>query len=172
MIIACLVLLAIYTISRKSFTIWRSDSKKYLTRIYIVGKWFRTVFNCRPYLHFFHASDDEEFHSHRWRWSYGLILWGGYKEQKLRRREKRVWLYGDLRDLFLSDENTYKPLSLNRLDSDCFHRVDLLNEDRGCLTLFLAGPHDTDDWGFLRDDGTIEYARERFAGLRSDLSDD
>lgn len=168
-----LLLLAIYVISRKHFTIWRSDSKKYLTRVYIVGKWFRAVFNCRPYLHIFWSSDDEEFHNHRWKWSYGIPLWRGYKEQ--RRTAMEVFYNGESQGKSFEygwgqTEREIRPFRINRLDSDCFHRVDLLGGI--CITLFLAGPHDTDDWGFLRDDGTIEYARERFVGRRDDLSDD
>lgn len=173
-----LVLLAIYVITRRSFTIWCEPAKKYLTRVYIVGRWFRTAFSCRPYLHFFHKSDSREFHSHRWEWSYGLVLWGGYREERVTndcgyaKRTGQPCSYHLCVANRLVETKTYRPFFINRLDSDCFHRVDLLNEKRGCLTLFLAGPFAKDDWGFLRDDGTVEYASERFAGKRDSLSDD
>lgn len=164
MIYGTLALLGVYLLSRKSFTIWRHDVKKYLTRFYLVGPWFRTLFNCRPYLHHFHASDDLEYHSHKWRWAYCLILWGGYTEHK------KVWSGW----CWLDKVRTYRPFSINKLDSNTFHRVDLLNEKRGCWSLVLCGPHDASypDWGFLRNDGTVEYAMDRFRGKRDALSDD
>jgi len=176
-ILACLT---IYIYTRKSYTIWRSDTKKYLTRWYLVGPWFRWIFNCRPYLHHFWASDDKEFHSHRWKKSWSLVLWGGYREQRKTPLPTGVSVgrFADgkiiMQSEWFDDSQVLRPLSLNRLDSDCFHRVDLLNERRGAWTLFLAGPHDETkpDWGFLRDDGSIEYAYERFDGKRDSLSND
>ena len=164
MLASALTLLAIYVISRKHYTIWRSDAKKYLTRIYIVGPWFRAVFNCRPYLHVFWNSDDDEFHDHLWTWSYGIPIWRGYREQR-----KSNW--GDPYGWSYS-ERTVRPFSINKLDGKCFHRVDLLGGI--CITLFLAGPHDKTkpDWGFLLPDGSVEYAYERFGGKRDALSDD
>lgn len=146
----------------RPFTIFRGDKKKYLTRYYFTGKWFRKLFNRNPFLHHFHSSDDVEFHNHRWRFGYSLILRGGYVET----RKKKV------NDDWVTTIKKYAPFSFNRLDNDCFHRVDLLDEERGCWSLFWAGPFAAEDWGFLRDDGTIEYARSRFKGRRDDLSDD
>jgi hypothetical protein len=169
-----LALIGVYLLSRRHFTIWRSDAKKYMTRYYVIGQWFRTIFNCRPYLHHFHASDDDEFHSHRWKWSYGLILWGGYEENRLEPK----YLYSELgkkdKRVLVPRRRVFKPLSVNKLDSECFHRVDLLDEKRGCWTLFLAGPHDAakPDWGFLRSDGSVEYAKDRFGNNRDHLSND
>lgn len=173
MLYGLLALAGIYVISRRSFTIWRDDVKKYLTRWYIVGRWFREAFKCRPYLHHFHASDDAELHDHLWVWSYSLVLWGGYTERRL---TPHVVNRGTPSEtvVYVPDTRVYKPGSINRLNSNCFHRVDLLNEKRGCWTLFLAGPHDKTkpDWGFLRSDGSVEYAFERFTGKRDSLSDD
>ncbi len=159
-----LALLAVYIVSRKSYTIWRSDTKKYLTRWYFFGKWFRKLTDHNLFLHHFHASDDEEFHNHRWSYGYSLILWGGYLEM----RRMPIGTTGFWR----THVKIYRPFSIVRLDADWFHRVELLNEKRGCWSLFLAGPFANSDWGFLRDDGTTEYAQDRFRGRKDALSDD
>jgi len=177
MMLVALWLVAFYVATRKRYTIWRSDAKKYLTRLYIVGQWFRDLFHCRPYIHVFHSSDDAEFHNHRWKWSYGLILWRGYSEQRVENNCGYAVRTGLPCEDHLCKANRkiierrFRMFSINKLDSNCFHRVDLYDE-KPCVTLFLAGPFASEDWGFLKDDGTIEYARDRFAGRRDDLSDD
>ena len=103
----------------------------------------------RPYLHFFNRGDaDKEFHNHPWRVSFSLILTGGYKEFRWNAKEKRV------------DERYFVPGSLNLLRREDYHRVELLDPEQGCWTLFCSVDRlqksDGTDWGFL-DTETGEY---------------
>lgn len=110
----------------------------YLTRYYIFGK-DRKWGNI--YLHHFHDSDKgKELHSHPWLWSFGLILLGGYKEER-RMPDDSV------------EAREVKPGSINYITNTIFHRVDLLEKDS--WSLFFAGPR-TNDWGFWNRD-TKEY---------------
>lgn len=110
----------------------------YLTRHYLFGadREFGNI-----YLHHFHASDQGlEFHSHPFAWSFGLILVGGYIEERLA-------LDGTVTSKIV------KPGSINYITNKIFHRVDLIEED--CWTLFFAGPR-TQDWGF-KDRETLKF---------------
>lgn len=106
----------------------RPDGAPYLVRYYFFGgprKESTRPFNL--YLHLFLSSDEEDLaHSHPWTRSISLILTGGYREQRR------------IGDLLISRE--VKPFSLNFIDADDYHRVDLL-KDRA-WTLFLAGSPD------------------------------
>jgi len=87
----------------------------------------------RVHLHRFHRSDeDQELHNHPWRWAAGVILAGGYRE------ERRV--AGDVVAV-----RVVRPGSLNLIHGDTFHRVELL--DGECWTLFLTGSRNQ-EWGF------------------------
>ena len=110
----------------------------YLTRYYLFGK-DRKWGNI--YLHQFHDSDKgRELHSHPWLWSFGLILLGGYKEER-RMSDDSV------------EAREVKPGSINYINNKIFHRVDLLEKDS--WSLFFAGPR-TSEWGFWNRD-TKEY---------------
>ena len=87
------------------------------------------------------SDDDRELHNHPWENSTSLILWGGY-------REERLDADGTVR------VRTYRPWSINRIGANDFHRVELL-DPRGCLTLFIAGKRQQ-SWGF-KDPITGEY---------------
>jgi hypothetical protein len=88
---------------------------------------------CGLYLHRFHRGDDEsQLHNHPWRWAASLILAGGYREE-VRGKDDVV------------RTRIVKPWRLNRIRSDTFHRVDLLEDD--AWTLFLVGPKFS-GWGF------------------------
>ena len=77
------------------------------------------------FLHRFHRGDDDTaLHNHPWRWAVSLVLVGGYSEE--RRRGNDV------------DRREVRPLSLNIIRANDFHRVDLLEHD--CWSLFVAGP--------------------------------
>lgn len=110
----------------------------YLTRYYLFGK-DRKWGNI--YLHHFHDSDKgPELHNHPWEWSFGMILTGGYSEER-RMPDDSV------------EAREVNPGSINYITSKIFHRVDLLEKD--AWTLFFAGPR-TNDWGFW-DRNTKEY---------------
>ncbi|HSN19255.1 MAG TPA: hypothetical protein VLS49_01170 [Usitatibacter sp.] len=86
------------------------------------------------YLHFFHRGDaDRELHNHPWAGT-SVILTGGYREE--RRGE------GDGIDV-----RVYGPGDVNHLAPDTFHRVDLIDEARGCWTLFVTSAR-VQSWGF------------------------
>jgi len=102
----------------------------YLTRYYLFGddrKWGNI------YLHHFHDSDKgPELHSHPWEWSFGMILLGGYKEER-RMPDDSI------------EKREVNPGTINYITNKIFHRVDLLEND--AWTLFFAGPRSS-EWGF------------------------
>lgn len=86
------------------------------------------------YVHYFYRGDDDgALHNHPWQWAVSLVLSGGYSEE--RRVGDRV------------ERRAVRPLSLNVLRSGDFHRVDLLEPERGCWSIFVVGPR-FQDWGF------------------------
>jgi hypothetical protein len=105
------------------------------------------------FVHYFYRSDDDEaLHNHPWKWALSLVLAGGYSE------ERRVG-NGVVRRLV-------KPGSLNLLKAETFHRVDLLTPERGCWSLFIAGPKSS-GWGFWdRRTGEFLPWREFIAKIR------
>lgn len=150
------------------------EGKSYLTRCYVFGK-DRKWGNI--YLHHFHASDPagDELHNHPWEWGVSLILAGGYVEELAR----DVYLFShqqsnDDKQVFGNngvfdndqcqgldvEQRLVIPGSLNFIKQSSFHRVDLLDEQRGAWTLFFAGPR-TKDWGFL------DRKTTKFTGWRS-----
>jgi hypothetical protein len=88
------------------------------------------------YLHRFLSKDqDRDLHNHPWKWSFSIVLWGGYTEEKRNRRtgevrRRRVW-----------------PGMINVLGARDFHRV-LELHGRETWTLFFAGGKAA-AWGFL-----------------------
>ncbi|MGN6107710.1 MAG: hypothetical protein ACTHU0_21555 [Kofleriaceae bacterium] len=107
-----------------------ADGSPYLSRWTLLDIGWRWP---RVYLHRFHRSDeDPELHNHPWRWAVGLILAGGYREER-RGEGGRV----EVRDV--------GPGAVNVIHGDTFHRVELL--DGECWTLFLTGSR-TKEWGF------------------------
>ena len=83
-----------------------------------------------------------------------LILSGGYREE--RRSGDRV------------ETREFRPGSLNFLRPATFHRVDLLDPERGADTLSLAGPK-VAEWGFWNRETGEETPWEEFIrrkGLR------
>lgn len=109
-------------------TIW-GKLGPYLTKYRLVNFGKDRV---RVYLHRFYRSDeDSELHSHPWVWSFSIILRGGYVET----RED-------------GEERICGPGSLNFIRKDDYHRVQLMDEDHGAWTLFVAGP-EIDEWYFM-----------------------
>lgn len=121
-----------------SFTISK-DGIKYLTRYYLFLK--DRVFG-NIFIHHFHRSDMDLgkdnlglLHNHPFNWSFGLILSGGYIEERLR-----------------PDGTIYtkvvKPGHLNFISKKVYHRVDLLDEEKGAWTIFFTGSRKNNTWEF------------------------
>ncbi len=110
------------------------DSKKYRLNIY---------------LHRFLSKDqDRDLHNHPWAWSFAIILWGGYIEEKRNRRTGNV----RVRRLY--------PLMVNVLGPRDFHRIVEL-KGRETWSLFFAGGR-AGTWGFLVN-GLFVRARDYLA---------
>lgn len=97
----------------------------YLSR-YIVGDGF--------FVHHFHADDaSQELHSHPWSGT-SLIIAGSYMEERM--VDGRIV------------ERVLNPGDINTLAHDTFHRVELLDQERGVWTLFSAGQR-VQEWSFM-----------------------
>lgn len=124
------------------------DGSPYLLRCYLTPmteqRWWPGVF-----LHYFYRGDhDREVHNHPWDVSMSLILTGGYIEERFDAETRGIV------------ERVIKPLMLNVIRGDDFHRVQM--RKGGCFSLFIAG-RKIQRWGFLRRDGTeFEDAEERY----------
>ncbi len=130
--------------------ITRGDNEPYLERYYFFRReWLRDWFKKRdmktPWIvawipsvylhHFLKGDDEEELHNHPWRKSIAIILTGGYRE------ERRVGNVVKSRIL--------RPVSINIIQDVDFHKVELLDKERGVWTLFIAGKRNTEDvWSF------------------------
>lgn len=86
------------------------------------------------FLHHFHADDaSQELHSHPWSGT-SLILAGSYMEERM--------VNGSIRERVLN------PGDVNKLEPDTFHRVELLDQERGVWTLFAVGAR-VQEWSFM-----------------------
>jgi hypothetical protein len=117
----------------------------YLLRTYLLPSRKQKTWMPGLYLHYFIRSDsDRDPHNHPWRWARSVILLGGYEEK---RAEMDDW-----NEYFIVSRDV-RPGNFNWFCRDDFHRVDLLEKNKGCWSLFLAGrrlqPSDGTDWGFL-----------------------
>lgn len=148
----------------------REGAKPYLTRGYLLGGprspegedgrlmlWKRRPFNV--FLHRFHMSDDADaLHNHPCKWSFSIILLGGYVEErrvsKLASGQGCICNIVDIQRSLHHDHHdakyhvvrrTLKPGSLNVIRDSDYHRVDLLDDE--CWTLFFAGPK-VASWSF------------------------
>jgi hypothetical protein len=127
----------------------RDGKTPYLSRYYVFGGprgqdsfdehgdplpttiWRKLPFNI--YLHKFHRGDDDEaLHNHPWRWSFAIILAGGYVEQRRVGLRKMIWRH-------------VLPGSINIIRGDDYHRVELIEKD--AWSIFVAGPRVT-SWNF------------------------
>lgn len=117
-----------------------NHGEPYLERYHV----FRLPGGGGAYIHRFLDSDpDRGLHDHPWRRAIGVVLAGGYVEQRL---------VGD--DI---EERMLRPGRLNRLAGDDFHRI-VLAGNTEAWTLFLHTAS-VKDWGFLTpsDDGTRKF---------------
>jgi hypothetical protein len=144
------------------FVIYNDAGSPYLlrTRLSPDRDWWRKELKMPGvFPHFFFRSDsDREIHNHPWAWSVSFILSGGYWEERY-----DPMIRGTRRKLYL-------PGSINRIDRETFHRVELVDPEAGCWTLFVAGPKVLGDgeWGFMNRDGTgFETCNAREARLKA-----
>lgn len=114
-----------------------------------LGKWFGI------HLHRFVRSDEDyELHNHPWKWSLGVILNGGYMEERLVPYNKQAKTLDEVVQ-GTTRFRDFKPGRLNWIWANTFHRVTLYNtykdgyepSERECWTLFISGPV-TQSWGF------------------------
>ncbi len=85
------------------------------------------------YLHHFLVDDDADLHNHPWD-ALSLILSGGYREWRLKDDGDQVC-------------RNVLPGELNRIHPKDFHRVELLDQNKGCWSLFFYGSR-KQSWGF------------------------
>lgn len=121
-----------------STVITNDGGEPYLLRVYLL----RVLRSVLPgvFLHrFFRSDGDRELHNHPWPWAVALILSGGYREERLHRPSDSV------------RTRVVRPGRLNFIRGDTFHRIELLDPERGCWTLFVAAPRKagSKSWGFL-----------------------
>ena len=110
------------------------DGRPYLERYHL----FRLPFGGNAYIHRFVASDpDRGVHDHPWPWSVGMILSGGYQEERLHNNENGSCLR----------TREMKPARINWIRGDDFHRI-VIPEGREAWTLFAHG-RKYKNWGFL-----------------------
>lgn len=121
-----------------SLTIKKGESK-YLTRYYALLKdrEFGNIF-----IHHFHRSDMDIgegglglLHCHPFEWSIGFILSGGYWEE--RRMPGGVVI-----------RRLVAPFTFNFLSKHDYHRVDLVDEQKGAWTIFITGSRKGNSWDF------------------------
>lgn len=128
------------------------EGDPYLLRVYLTpdADWWRRWLP-GVYLHHFYRSDaDRELHNHPWEWALAFILRGGYVEEY---QQQDSWLGVRLGKPWI-EKRTFRPGSLNVITPRTFHRVELLDPDRGAWSLFVAGPRYR-DWGFISRDGSL-----------------
>ena len=133
------------------FTI-ENEGLPYLTRFYLIRKahsknepieegsaapTFKFNRYLSVYLHYFHRGDeDASLHNHPWKTSFSLILTNGYMEERWDHKLQKVVT------------RKIRPGSINRINADDFHRVELLDPNRGAWTLFFSGERLDRPWGF------------------------
>lgn len=112
----------------------KPGGKPYIERYYM-GR----PFGIGVFLHQYIDSDgDRQLHNHPWRWSIGIPLIGGYKEERLTHICPFQGVQFDLRNIWL-----FRPNYIRGFD---FHRIAKLKP--GTWTLFIHGER-LGGWGFL-----------------------
>lgn len=110
----------------------------YLTRYYgfLADREFGNIF-----IHEFHSSDLDVgeggfglLHNHPWKSSFSIVLTGGYWEERLN-KDGKVY------------RKFIKPGSINFINSNVYHRVDLENKPVWTL-FFTSGRNKKSDWYF------------------------
>lgn len=141
------------------------EGKPYLLRFYLKH-------NGRlpgVYLHHFYQSDpDRDLHNHPWKWSFSIILTGGYYEY---RHDAHFWeIYDERPSLaWLEPEvRERKAPGFNYITGDSFHRVVLKDLKAGAWTIFVSGP-EVKDWGFMSPRGFVKH--QAYLGLDKPFQD-
>ncbi len=123
----------------------------YLTRFYLLGTdrdYVKNGAKLNVFLHFFHRGDaDRELHNHPWTGT-SLILTGGYTEERMTHYQYWCGPTEAVDSYSKVKTRIFRPGSVNRIGLKDFHRATLLDDSRGCWTLFFAGER-VRDWGFL-----------------------
>lgn len=133
------------------------------------------------YLHFFHRGDhDKDLHDHPWH-GRSTILVGGYREERWAPAPALVEAPIETDTLRVASMRAgaiitreFKPGESSELGPDTFHRVDLLDPEGGCWTLFETSPK-LKSWGFKsRETGAFTPWRDALArrGLEIPESED
>ena len=137
-------------------TIPKPDGSPYLTRYYLMGEdkeWGNA------FLHHFHSSDMDVaplelggsgtylLHNHPVNFAFSFVLSGGYVEER-RNVDDTI------------STKIVKPRTFNWLTGRDFHRVQLLDEEKGAWTLFFTGSRKSREWGFW-DRETRQYIHYR-----------
>ncbi len=131
-------------------TIYDANGKLYLRRIYLTPRrkdskkpWWPGIF-----LHHFYRSDADRFpHNHPWQSSISIILAGGYTEHRYYPEIDHPLIPDPVPEDFRWTHRNITPISVNKIDKNTFHRVDLLDSENGAWSLFCAFEA-TQDWGF------------------------
>jgi hypothetical protein len=110
----------------------RDGEEDYLIRYYLINERPKL----RVTLHNTLLSDDAALHDHPWHWA-SLMLTGGYYEDK---PEGRKW---------------WAPGSFRTNPPEALHRLEVKDGVGEVWTLFFMGEKEK-DWGFLREDGSIQ----------------
>lgn len=130
------------------------DGDLYLTRTYLTGR-SQDGWPVGAFIHHFHRGDkDRELHNHPWNYSLGVILAGGYSEE-------RRMPDGSVKTFMLN------PGSINIIRANDFHRVDLLDKENGCWTLFFRWKR-IQDWGFWDRNTKVFTPWREFLGIAGD----
>lgn len=115
------------------------DGKDYLTRyfVFLKDRVFGNIF-----IHHFHRSDMDIgvdgfglLHCHPFTNSVSFILSGGYREER-KHPDGSITI------------RTVKPFTFNFISNKDFHRVDLLDEEKGAWSIFITGSRKNNSWGF------------------------
>lgn len=144
MLVSLIKLLPSITISK--------DAKDYLTRyfVFLKDRQFGNIF-----IHHFHRSDMDMgvdgfglLHSHPFTWGVSFILSGGYDEERMRpyKQNTKKTLFPQLYNCITCKRHL--PFTFNFISNKDFHRVDLLDEEKGAWSIFITGSRKNNTWGF------------------------
>lgn len=151
------------------------DGELYLQRFYLFGKMpddLALLWNCgvipkqrigflpTTYLHRFHKPDkDRACHNHPWS-GRGLILVGGYIEERWSTHPAEAGAYKYMRVM--------APFARQKLEADTFHRVASLLVDGPIWTIFQIGEYQQ-KWGYwIEEENRFIPYNERHADPNAD----
>lgn len=115
--------------------------------LYLERYWLGSVGGWTFYLHRFLRPDaGRDLHDHPWPLAFGMVLWGGYWEERL------AWLCPDNGPNVI--QRAVRPWRPNLIRANDFHRITGIVE--GTWTLFGHRPR-CKGWGFVRSHATREF---------------